>query len=112
MNKEKPKFKCFCDPSKIKIQEYQSGISVNIPPTVILRKNTPDREVRENVGIDSCLAYELNELWKLGIATTGCCCGHNQSDHAYIGVEEQHIGEMLDLGYEVIDRPEAPGKER
>lgn len=45
-----------------------------------------------------CLVDEVKHLWSLGIETNGCCCGHNEKV-AYIGVYDEYIDKMLDLGY-------------
>lgn len=55
------------------------------------------------IGIDVCLALEIQGLWKLGIKTTGHCCGHGKA-HAYIGVWPESVTQMLTLGYEQIDQ--------
>lgn len=62
------------------------------------------------VGIDRCLAAEIQALWLLGIETTGCCCGHNKSS-PYIGVKYEHITSMLRLGYEIAPNSTRPGDE-
>lgn len=58
----------------------------------------------KRVSFDACLAKELFYLWDKGIKTTGSCCGRHAGDvegHAYIGVAEEHINTMKDLGYAV-----------
>ena len=53
------------------------------------------------LSIDACLKDEILFLWKKGIITTGCCCGHNKGEKfKYIGVHESCIQKMYDLGYE------------
>lgn len=52
------------------------------------------------VSIDKCLLSEVVELWELGIKTTGCCCGHGRLE-PFIGVREEHIPKMKELGYKV-----------
>ena len=54
---------------------------------------------RKPVGIDNCLLKEIKMLWKVGIETIECCCGHNKAS-AYIIVNDRHMGKMDDLGYE------------
>lgn len=50
--------------------------------------------------IDKCLEDEILQLWASGIITTGCCCGHNQGEqYPYIGVDENQIKLMKDMGY-------------
>lgn len=31
----------------------------------------------KTVCVDSCIAHEVEELWRCGIETSGSCCGHN-----------------------------------
>lgn len=37
-------------------------------------------------------------MWNNGIRTTGCCCGHGVRE-PYIGVIEEDIQKMKDMGY-------------
>ena len=70
-----------------------------------------DREDgRVGVTVDACLALEVYRLWKAGIRTTGCCCGHNVAP-SYIGVVPEHIEQMKAMGYEVQHNPCRPGDE-
>jgi len=48
--------------------------------------------------IDLCISQEITFLWMNGIATTGCCCGHNKVA-GFIGVVEEDIYKMKSLGY-------------
>jgi len=94
------KFKCQCNPDRVQFQEYQREICV-IPP-IALKRNDNTGSIRKSVCIDVCLASEILELWKLGIVTTGCCCGHNKNTiEPYIGVEERFIETMKRFGYKV-----------
>lgn len=53
--------------------------------------------------IDKCLLDEISLLWSQGIETTGCCCGHNKwTDMAFIGVKDEYIDQMKELGYAVM----------
>lgn len=54
------------------------------------------------VSIDKCLLSEILKLWELGIKTTGCCCGHGDSTKAFIGVSDESIPTMKELGYHVF----------
>lgn len=53
-----------------------------------------------HVSIDACLIPEIKKLWRKGIRTTGCCCGHN-SIRGYIGVDFDDIEKMKNMGYKV-----------
>lgn len=50
------------------------------------------------VCVDKCLKEEIITLWRNGIRTTGCCCGHNKLK-PMINVVERHHGKMIELGY-------------
>jgi len=82
--------------------ELDRQIVVQVPYFIKLRYNTPEQELRTNVALDICLVEEIFELWKKGIVTTGHCCGHNSKTRpAYIGVEDEFIPIMKELGYKV-----------
>lgn len=51
------------------------------------------------IGLDRCIADEVNSLWKNGIVTTGSCCGHNKVN-PMINVNWKSEGKMNELGYE------------
>lgn len=48
--------------------------------------------------IDRCLLDEILGLWRKGIWTLECCCGHNKVD-GYIIVANEHITKMEKIGY-------------
>jgi hypothetical protein len=83
---------------------WEQCIKLKVPKNIILRYNNPDREIRKTVSIDKCLVKEIKSLWKLGIVTTGCCCGHKQH-LPYIGVEDEYIETMKTMGYVVQTNP-------
>jgi len=76
------------------------AVVISVPPNLDIRYNNPGRARRDRIAVDQCLAPEIKKLWRLGIATTGCCCGHGNRSVAYIGVEEPDIKKMEALGYE------------
>lgn len=65
----------------------------------------------KTVAIDKCLLPEILSLWEQGIKTTGCCCGHGRPGMAFIGVKEEFIDKMKELGYEVRYNDCRPGDE-
>jgi len=90
-------FKC----KKTKIQEYECEVC-----------SKPFFSKDKFICFDKCLSNELFYLWDLGITTTGCCCGgHNIEEiEPYIGVIDEDIIKMKDLGYEIKfnkNRPDA-----
>lgn len=79
------------------------------PEHVRLVMNDGCRTPREAVCVDTCLAAELRRLWRRGIRTTGCCCGHNLQ-FGYIGVDERDIPRMAALGYQPSFNRCGPGR--
>lgn len=83
-------YRCTC--KKVAVGSYDNQIWVHAPSHM-----PRDR----GYAIDSCLFDEIMSLWKEGIATTGCCCGHNSPSFSYIGVIDSDIQRMKELGYRV-----------
>lgn len=79
--------KCKCE--NIEIGSYDRQIWLHAP-THMPKEN--------GYCIDLCIVQEITYLWMKGIKTNGCCCGHNKLD-GFIGVEEEFIEKMKDLGY-------------
>lgn len=69
------------------------------PPKNFIRYNLDPDRYKEFITIDACLAEEIQKLWSLGIKTTGCCCGHGRV-LGYIGVTNDCIEKMYELGYQ------------
>ena len=88
--------------------KYGNQVVVDIPNSIELRYNSPDREIRKTVSVDSCLVDLIQELWSQGIKTTTCCCGHFGKFPSHIGVENQFIDQMRELGYvnDLINSPD------
>lgn len=102
---------CQCNPETDKIQEYQRAVPVIIPSYIQLVRTVPEGvDLMYSVCIDACLVSEIWELWRKGIRTTGCCCGHNQAE-PYIGVLDEDIEKMKGLGYKVHVNPLDPKRE-
>ena len=90
---------CTC-PEGTQVQTYSNSYSVEKP---FGRRNL--------VNIDKCIYDEILCLWGLGIETTGCCCGHHGKASAFIGVIDEHIPKMKELGYRVQHNPCRPKDE-
>lgn len=69
-----------------------------------LRHKWPD-----GIGIDVCLALEIQDLWRKGIHTSGHCCGHGRAP-AYISVWPESVSAMIALGYETLRHPDVPDR--
>jgi len=91
---------CSCS-TDVKIQEYQNQVLLELP---VYMKKYYNGSKSIHISIDSCLKYEIEKLWGLGIKTTGCCCGHNMK-LPYIGVDESDVDKMLSLGYNIQLNP-------
>lgn len=76
-----------CDCINVKMGSYNNQVALIMPNG-------------ESMGIDKCIADEIQYLWSCGIRTTGCCCGHNIQE-GYIGVIERDIEFMKKSGYKV-----------
>ena len=89
---------------------------VELPKNFIIRNIILDEnELYKNgkIEIDDCIVEEIQSLWRLGIHTLGCCCGHNKNI-GFIQVERTDLQKMLDLGYKWYHNylEEFGGKER
>lgn len=90
---------------------YNCGVKILIPPKGLIKYNCEDKP-KERVSVDGCLADEIEELWRKGIKTTGCCCGHGR-ELGFIEVTEDCIPMMEELGYaHYIYEPEFGGADR
>lgn len=49
------------------------------------------------IHVDRCMAKAIEELNKLGLKTTGCCCGHKS--------KKRYIGFLLKTGDSVLLKP-------
>lgn len=77
------------------------------PPCNFIKCNCSE-EYKETVLIDGCLTDEIKTLWNKGVKTTGCCCGHGR-ELGYIGVTDDCIHKMYELGYQNYIFPDAFG---
>ena len=83
---------------------------VEVPKNFLIKNIILDENFYKNgcLEIDDCIVEEIQKLWKLGIHTLGCCCGHGKT--GFIQVERTDFQKMLDLGYEWYhDYPEEYG---
>ena len=91
-------------------EAFKQQIVIKVPDYLDIKMNAPGVEKKEYVAIDPCIAAEIIELWRMGIVTTGCCCGHNMME-PYIGVREDFISKMKRLEYEIQFNSSRPGDE-
>lgn len=82
--------------SEIGFGTYNCAYNIMLPYLV----DSDSAKQSKTVAIDKCLLSEVVSLWEQGIKTTGCCCGHSKQG-AFIGVKEEFIPRMKELGYKV-----------
>lgn len=88
----------------VEIQAYQGTVGLKRPA------HMADPERPDVIDIDACLASEITALWREGVVTTGCCCGHGKMK-PFIGVAFADIPRMKAWGYVVQPNPCRPGDE-
>jgi hypothetical protein len=91
---------------------YNCEKEVIYPPKNFIEYNCADG-YKESVCVDKCIAKEIEELWRQGVKTTGCCCGHG-SKLGFIQVRDKvSVEKMKQLGYQhYIYEEKFGGKER
>lgn len=77
---------------------YNCNKKIMYPPKNFIKCNCSD-EYKDSIQVDECIADEIETLWKNGIKTMGCCCGHGL-DLGFIQVCNENIPDMEQLGYE------------
>jgi hypothetical protein len=92
----------------VEIGTYTNQIEVVPPPH--MKAYYTKHGGAQTICIDTCLVVEVWSLWKLGITTTGCCCGHNKME-GFIGVIDDDIPRMKAMGYKVAFNSSRPGDE-
>lgn len=92
----------------IKSGSYDCSYSIQTP---FITPSIAGDKKKKYVNIDKCLLPEILQLWEQGIKTTGCCCGHGNTNMAYIGVVFEDIDRMKSMGYTVAFNPCRPNDE-
>jgi hypothetical protein len=88
-----------CSCVDVEIGSYDNQILLDYPKCMKEYKNNKIKNKLSNkASIDICLVGEIKFLWENNIKTTGCCCGHNKK-LPYIGVFEEDVDKMIDMGY-------------
>lgn len=83
-----------CKCINVEIGSYDNYVELPNPP------HMPTTRGVHTICVDRCLEEEILYLWSLGITTTGCCCGHNKHE-GFIGVADEDIPRMKEMGYVV-----------
>ena len=88
-----------CNCVDVTMGSYNNQVMLEYPPHMQdYKEHRIEAGFSDKICVDACLEKEIKELWNQGIMTTGCCCGHNKST-PYIGVFQQDIKKMVDMGY-------------
>ncbi len=95
----------------VKEGTYNCAYNIMLPYRVKFDWEDESKAETRTVAIDKCLLPEVLNLWEMGIKTTGNCCGHGQSDKSFIGVKDEFIPKMKELGYTVWKNPFRPDDE-
>lgn len=98
---------CFCVNVEVGSYDHQVEITA-LPAHMVEYKKKQGGAI--SICLDLCIEKEVSELWYAGITTTGCCCGHKKID-PYIGVIDEDIPRMKELGYKVAPNNLHPGRE-
>lgn len=81
-----------CDCVNVEIGSFKNSVLIKNPIT------------RKKVYIDKCILPEIRVLWRKGIHTTGCCCGHNKTAPSIVVTNKYH-NDMIELGYKNMYSP-------
>lgn len=89
--------------------EWGNSVALDTPAHLVGREIMDGwYTFRPRIAVDACLADEIRSLWAAGVTTTGCCCGHGKGEPGYIGVLDEHVPRMLELGYTPRPHPDGP----
>lgn len=96
-----PGYVCKCDP---KIDDDWNAkcaqqVILDLPEWTYDHKRKVAEGRKPRVCIDPCIEHAIKKLWKQGIDTLGCCCGHNK-ERAWVNVGPDQYIKMFELGYE------------
>lgn len=90
--------------------KQNNQVAVLVPDFIELKYNNPEQNLRDSVCIDVCLVEEIYTLWKAGVVTECCCCGHKEDEkcnfedkEGHIIVHKDSISTMLSMGYKRHD---------
>lgn len=104
--------RCKCDAKSYRSGEYTHPMVVLDVPDIYSRtlyRKGYTTQRKKQVAVDECLADEILNLWKFGVITLSCCCGHNiRKLQPYIAVDTDSVDAMLKLGYRQIFNPLQP----
>jgi hypothetical protein len=98
-----PRYECTCDADRTQTEKdnyvYSRQVVLDLPTWSKAYESRIANNYPPNVSVDSCIADAIKELWRIGIETTGCCCGHCV-EKAWVSVDPSNYISMHELGYE------------
>lgn len=59
--------------------------------------NAPSWSSKKTICIDACIADTIQMLWKNGIETLGCCCGHGKKCPSVVIAESMNGAKVYKL---------------
>ena len=59
--------------------------------------------------VDRCMVSRIIDLWKAGIRTYGCCCGHGDIS-GFINIDEADFEKAMELGWEQYHFEDQPDR--
>lgn len=80
-----------CDCVEVEMGTYANSVAL-MPPAGLGITRVP-------VTVDRCIADEVAGLWRVGVLTTGNCCGHNKADPFISVAREEDVATMRRMGY-------------
>lgn len=99
-----------CNCKNVAFGSYDNQVEITNLPAHMASYKSQQGGNPNSICLDTCISQEVQDLWDLGITTTGCCCGHNNLQ-GFIGVIDQDIPRMKEMGYEVMYNPSRPNDE-
>ena len=92
--------RCACGPH-VTMGGYQNQVTVPVPAHMAHYGLARVRAgLTPLISLDRCLVGEILSLWRKGIRTAGCCCGHNVAPPMINALTEEDGLRMLAMGYE------------
>jgi len=64
---------------------------------------------KRGISVDRCMAGQIISLWKAGIRTYGCCCGHGEYD-GWINVAREDFTKAMELGWKQYHYEDEPDR--
>lgn len=97
-----------CQCNNVEMGSYDNQRTIPVPAHMAYYKRCRlNNGLQPFISVDKCCVPELVLLWKNGIHTYGCCCGHGK-ERPYINVAECQYLAALKLGFRPYRYPNDP----